>query len=213
MMKIITIANTKGGTGKSTIATNLAVEFANAGHKTLAIDTDTQQSLYTFYQNRIDKNFECLNLIKTKDIEIILRNSDVDVVIIDSGGRETDTLIYACINSSLLFIPTNISSFTIWSLQDFMKLITEIKKENKNLIYKIIPNMLDAIKVRLNKDFFDTLYKLGYEYTKTKIHNRIDYQYALDMGQSINEYNPGGKAAAEMKDLIKEIESIGGKYG
>ncbi len=45
MSKVYTLANAKGGCGKSTVAFNLAVCFARAGHRTLAIDLDQQGNL------------------------------------------------------------------------------------------------------------------------------------------------------------------------
>ena len=45
MAQIFTIANRKGGVGKTTLATNLAVALSNKG-KTLLVDTDDQKSAY-----------------------------------------------------------------------------------------------------------------------------------------------------------------------
>ena len=43
-MRSILVLNTKGGTGKTTLATNVAVYYANKGHKTALVDYDRQRS-------------------------------------------------------------------------------------------------------------------------------------------------------------------------
>ena len=45
MAKVVTVAQQKGGAGKTTVAAHLAVALAEKGHKVVVVDTDPQQSL------------------------------------------------------------------------------------------------------------------------------------------------------------------------
>ena len=90
-MKVITIAQQKGGAGKTTIAAHLATAFSQRGKRTAIIDIDPQASLGTWHRFREEKFGEdytgltCItsNGFKLKS-EIAALEGEVDVIIVDS---------------------------------------------------------------------------------------------------------------------------------
>jgi chromosome partitioning protein len=209
-MKIITIGNIKGGTGKTTLTANLCYLFSNE-NKIFAIDTDTQKNLFNFYQINKDKNnYKCLNLTTTDEINKFINNANgIDTIIFDAGGRLTETFVYCCAISDLILIPITASIYNVWSLLEFVNFIkTKVKIKNKDLKELIIPNLINPITTKLNNDFINTLKELKLNVSNTIIHNRVDFCYSSENGQSVIEFASSSKAAEEIINLYNEIKNI-----
>ena len=93
-VKITTIATKKGGAGKTTLATNLAVSSANAGFKTLIIDTDVGQRTALNWFNMRENRGNPL-VVSPENIEKLNELIDaaqerIDRVFIDTQGAEND---------------------------------------------------------------------------------------------------------------------------
>ena len=95
---IVTVAHQKGGVGKSTIATNLAVEM-----QLPIIDLDSQHSCYLFSLLRKEEQGKTLQVFTpetVEEIKEILKNMIHDKVIIDSGGYDNDLNRFALLSDS-----------------------------------------------------------------------------------------------------------------
>src|SRR3989338_8009721 len=107
-MKILTIANRKGGAGKSTCAAHIAVEAVKNGLSTIIIDMDPQKTLEMWWQKRteenpvmIDTNAEELPALVEK-----LQDRKFDLCIIDTPGDASVNAISGIRVADLVMIPS-----------------------------------------------------------------------------------------------------------
>lgn len=121
--KIITVANEKGGVGKSTVAFHLAVALADTGHKVLALDLDRrQQSLTRAFTNR-GGTAKRLGIRLPQPRNVVLQNQsgaglcqelsrtawDCDYVVIDAAGHDSPVARRAIALADMLVSPVNAS--------------------------------------------------------------------------------------------------------
>lgn len=109
-MAVITIANAKGGTGKTTLAPVIAQVLAGQGHRTTLIEADPNTPLQAWYDLDPARHPQCLHLISGVDENTILdRIADTSArhahVIIDLEGTANITTIYALSQSDLVLVP------------------------------------------------------------------------------------------------------------
>lgn len=118
-MPVITIAQSKGGAGKTTLALALASEFEAMGGSVFMLDADRQNSLLNWYRDRIASGREGASNIKVEDASQ-LRDADIgaaiaearkiaQLVIVDSEGTSNFKTAYAAMDSDFVVIPTRSS--------------------------------------------------------------------------------------------------------
>jgi chromosome partitioning protein len=136
---IVVVGGIKGGSGKSTIAVNLAVARATK-HKVLLVDGDDQQSTTAWFSQRqvthpdLSPNLAFAQVGgKTARERVLKVSSQYDAIIIDVGGRDTTTQRAALSVADLFLIPLQPRSVDLWTLQKVSELILEIKTINPNL--------------------------------------------------------------------------------
>ena len=108
---ILTVGNTKGGVGKTTIALNLAIARALAGRDVWLVDGDKQQTALTAVGIRSESGrLPGISCAAYSD-GLLLRNqvrqqaAKFDEIVIDVGGRDSTTLRAALIISEVLLVP------------------------------------------------------------------------------------------------------------
>lgn len=210
---IILIGGEKGGTGKTTIATNLAAMRALSGRDVLLIDTDPQGSANYWAETRdeekITPRVACVQKFGKglpKEVQDLAhRYQDI---IIDAGGRDSVELRSALVVTERLFIPIQPSQFDIWTLNQMEELVETAKAFNPDLIAKVIisrsstnPSVHESDDTGKLLDDFDNL-----DLSNTTIRDRIAYRKAAKDGLAIIELKPKAqKAVKEMDALYKEV--------
>lgn len=136
---IIAVGGTKGGTGKSTIATNLAVMLAANGSDVLLVDADEQETSVGFTnmrnQTRPDgAGYTCISLtgkaVLTEVRRLAPKYSDV---VIDVGGSNAASQRGALAVSQIYVVPFAPRSFDIWTLDKVVGLVEEAQAFNPGL--------------------------------------------------------------------------------
>ena len=124
MTKIISFLNQKGGVGKTTISTNIAVSLQMDNQKVLLVDSDPQGSLRDWNEANEGKLIPVVGLDRetlAKDIEGV--KSGYDIIIID-GAPQSSKLVAAAIKvSHLVIIPVTPSPYDVWACSDLIEII------------------------------------------------------------------------------------------
>lgn len=146
---IVVVGGVKGGTGKTTLATNLAVMKSMNGSKVLLVDADEQRSTTIWANQRavmqIPTPWVTIQLTdKAVYYEVDKMRKDYDDIIIDVGGRETRSLRAAIGIADLFIIPFKPRSLDIWTLGDIKTLIAEMKPANPKLKCLAVINQADT---------------------------------------------------------------------
>ena len=219
---IITLAHQKGGTGKSTIAWNLAVEFRKKyksyGYKKfLFVDLDNQESVTMTNRLRMKFKNKPLDIIRFTDeeqsklSEFINSIDEETLVIIDSGGYDADLNRLAIIASDFIITPVSSDYMEIFGLQKFKLILEElsiIKKEKVKvhvLLNKIDPKLKDFSDI---KEFVNEI--KNFKLLNSVIRFRSDYKHSIGYGYNVKELDKQSKATKELLLLINEIEKKAG---
>lgn len=203
---LISIAHTKGGVGKSTIALNLAIQLQDE-YNIEIVDLDFQQTVS--YTNRLrDKALKVKSFDSLKKLEkYILNDKDSRISIIDVGGFDSDINRMAIIMSDIVITPVSDGATEILGLIRFEKILDEISKTmNENIKTMVLINNIDPKKRKLD-DLIDYIKEnKHFNLFKTVLRRRADYGKALDKGLGVIEYDKKSKASKEFISFSKEVE-------
>jgi len=207
-VKVITVGNEKGGVGKSTIACNIAVEAVRDGLKILLIDADTQQSCMDFRAIRSENDslpqFQAVSITKNTIHKDVKSFKNFDIVIIDSGGRDTSVFRSAILACDFLIIPVLPSQYDIWATQGTIEILEEAKSF-KDVKSRIILNQV-ILNTIVSREATEALEKFKLPVFDIKFHSRVAYKQSVSKGTGVSEYEPGGKASEEMKIFFEEVK-------
>ena len=206
---IVTIGNSKGGVGKSTIACNLAVMAAKTGKNVLLVDADPQASSLNFRSIRESDDVKA-TAITTPTLHKDLKDfSNFDMILIDSGGRDTSIFRSAILAADLLVIPVLPSVYDIWAASDTIEIVKEALLYNEKLVSRFLINMVLPNSI-MGRDTQAALKEHEeIPILKQTVGARQVFKNALSMGQGVVEFEPKSKAAQEIAACYQEIIKLG----
>lgn len=208
--EVIVVAHQKGGVGKTTIASNIAVELAK-NYNLTAIDLDLQKSLTYFNNVRRKAKMDALNLVEVNSADELkeIINNNKGILLIDVGGFDSDINRLAITGADQLITPVSDSGIEVLGLIAFRQILAKLREKRKDLQAKILFNKIHTRAGENNKSLTDILSFIDRheEFTKfsTMLRDRNDYKRAWENGQSVIEYN--NKAVIEMNNLIEEVKN------
>lgn len=208
---IVVIGGIKGGSGKTTLATNLTQMLASTSKKVLLVDADEQKSSSDWVDQRLSLNIETkwttIQLSgKAIHSQINKLSSDYDNIIIDVGGRDTTSQRSALIIADTFLIPFKPRCFDIWTIGSVRTLINEITSVNSKLESIAVINQADS-KGNDNSEAYEILSEFNEIKTiPSTIGLRKSFSNAASNGLSIFELkNKDQKAIQEMKEVYSYI--------
>ena len=199
-MKVISLICQKGGTSKTTMAINLAVEAAARGLEVALFDLDPQVSACDWKDIRGDKP-PVVAATPVPHLERTLKaaaTAGADLAIVDTAGKTNDAATAAARFADLVLIalqPSLIDLKTLAATLDIIRLAGN--KPTRALLTRV-----RAVGTR-HQDTTAWLEQRGVEVCPYFLGERITYQDAYAQGLGVTEAEPDGKAAKEIRQVYK----------
>ena len=202
---VVTIAQQKGGAGKSTLAAHLAVAWAGQRRKVAVIDIDPQASLAAWYAERkgalngkAGLDFTQITGWRTA-AEVERQAKSHDVVVIDSPPHAETEARLAVRAANLLLVPVQPSPMDVWATRPTLNL-AKAEKVPVLLILNRVPS-----RANLTETMSGRLAELGVGVAQTRVGNRVALATAMAEGRGITETEPSSRAGQEIAALAEEI--------
>lgn len=211
---ILTVGNTKGGVGKTTLAVNIAIARALAGRDVWLIDGDRQGTAQTAVSIRSESGQEPGIACATYPDGPTLRSQvqqqagKFDDVIIDAGGRDSTALRAALVLTDVLLVPFQPRSYDVWALNDIAELIEEARSVRDGLRCYAVLNCADPGSASAdNEEAAAAIADIPqFEYLPTIMRRRKAFANAAGAGLSVLELKPKDpKASNELNSLLKHL--------
>ena len=197
-MRTIAFVSQKGGSGKSTVASSLAVAARETNEKVAVVDMDPQGSLMNWLKLRNSADIEVVasNGARLPAVLARLKADDCTLAIIDTPGAEGPASSAAIMAADLSIVPSRPSVFDLWASA---KTCDAIKAAGGDFVFLLnqCPAARQTARVR---DGVETLEELG-GLLSPLVLARQDYQEAARQGLGVTELDPRSDAAEEMRDL------------
>lgn len=204
---ITVVGNLKGGTGKSTVAFNLAVWLALNDHEVKVFDLDPQATLSDVVDIRFEDEYEPLISISNSFSEI--EKATEEQILIDIGTADTEAMRKAIALTDRIIVPVPPSQADIWSTQRFIKIVLDIRGKNNMPQMLGFVNRADThIGVRETSEAEDALKMLPHiDLINARLYQRTTYRRSFSEGLAVFELEPKGKAAAEVNKFASIVYS------
>ena len=206
---IIVAGGIKGGSGKTTVATHLAVMRALQGRDVLLIDADDQETATDFTALRNERlpegaGYTSIKLtgasVRTETLRLTKKYDDI---VIDTGGRDTTSQRAALTVADKLIVPFVPRSFDVWTLEKVASLVEEMRAANPRLQAYVFLNRADP-QGRDNDEAAELLREAGgLEYLDTPVGTRKAFGNAASQGLAVTELKQQDpKATQEINALF-----------
>lgn len=209
---IVALLNQKGGVGKTTLALNLAGEWARQGRRVTLIDADPQGSALDWSQQRIREGlprlFGVIGLARdTLHREAPELAQGADYVVIDGPPRVASLLRSALLAADLVLIPVQPSPLDGWASAEMLSLITEARIYRPELVARFVLNRRVSRTV-MARETAGMLADHDPPALTSAIGQRIGFAAAAQSGRLVAELDDDTHAAREISALADEIDRL-----
>ncbi len=212
--KVFTVAQQKGGAGKTTLVAHLAIAWMQLGRSVATVDIDPQGSLTRWQAVRAEAtggapgftHVQITGWRTQTEVEKLAR--DHDIVLIDSPPHAQTEARIAVRAASLVIAPVQPSPMDLWAVQPTLDLAAQEKRRLLLVLNRVPPRarIADELIARVR----DLVNPPAVDIAESQIGNRTAYAGTLLSGLSVTEAARKTQAAAEMQALAEEILSRAG---
>ena len=186
-MPVVAIVNQKGGTGKTTLATNLASVLAEKG-AVLLLDADPQASS----QNWAASDWASPDALAVKGVgkgnlleQVRSMARDYDWIIIDGPPGITRTSADAVRAADLVLIPAKPSPLDVWAAADIVAAVRARQKSTNGIPRAAFVINMAQPRTRLGRQIDAALAELGIPVLRARTTQRVAYPNAINDGNSV----------------------------
>jgi len=213
---ILTVGNTKGGVGKTTLAVQIALARALAGRDVWLVDGDRQATALTAITLRADSGLTpaiaCSHYSDGPALrsQVLRQAAKYDDVVIDVGGQDSATLRASLALTQTLLVPFRPRSFDVWGLAHIATLIDDARSVRDGLTAYAVLNAADPTNANAdNREAAEALADYPQlRHLDAPLRNRKAFANASGLGRSVMEAMPcDPKACLEIEALVSTLFS------
>lgn len=196
-MRTIALVTQKGGCGKTTLTSNLAVAAEIEGQRALIIDSDPQGTAVEWWQDRDDTTIECVSVSGdeiSKAIDIA-KQRGFDIVIIDTPARAEPVNAAAIRAADFSLVPCRPTLPDMRAQGETAGVIKRLSKAGALVLTQTPARGSRSLETKRGLAVY------GLPVAAQEITNLVAYQDAYSLGQGVLEYEPDGRAAKEIRKL------------
>lgn len=215
--KIITVANQKGGAGKTTVAMQIAATAARRNLRTAVCDADPQgTALRWAAASEVDRVFpaDVFSLAaagKQLHRELVRYVDRYDLLVVDCPPSvESVAARSALLVSNLALVPVIPSPLDVWASVGIRELIDACALNNEGLEARIVLNQVEP-RTTLAKEVIEALQEFGIAILESRLGHRTAYRASAAFGQSVHEFGTqAATAIEEVEGLTSEVLTLVG---
>lgn len=207
-VKVICVAQQKGGAGKTTLVSNLATAFLAEGKRVALLDTDPQGSLGRWMDIREEALGESDALhfatATAYGISRAIRSvsRDADVVLVDTPPKVDSDIRWILREAEVVLVPISASQADVWATHDILELADRAGTEARIVLNRTRTG------TRVHEDVGKSVAELAAATLETALANRVIYAEALGAGLGVIELRRSGPAADEVRALAGEVAGL-----
>lgn len=203
-MKVLAVLSQKGGVGKTTLATCLAVAAEMDGKRTAIVDLDPQATA-SFWKDVRQQDTPAVDSVQAVRLGATVKAlaaAGADLVIVDGAAIARDVTTEAVRHADLVLVPTRAAVFDTMSMTHTLDVVREHRKPFSIVLTFVPPQGQET------GDAMKAIEKLGARVCPITIGNRKAFFRSQGAGLTVQEFEPGGAAAQEIMALYSYISIL-----
>jgi chromosome partitioning protein len=202
-MQTVVIVSQKGGTGKTTIAIHLAVAAEQAGMPSVIIDLDPQASAAAWRDLR-EADGPAVESVQPARLAATLKaaaGAGAEFALIDTPARSENAALEAIRAADIALIPCRPGFFDTAAMS-FTANLLKLAGKPGFVVFSQVPQRSESLLAEVT----EALQSYGLTPAPAHIHLRAAYTHAITGGQAAQEYEPKGKASAEISEFFQWLK-------
>ncbi|MEM7021267.1 MAG: ParA family partition ATPase [Pseudomonadota bacterium] len=205
-MAVVSIAQQKGGAGKTTIAIQLGIHWLTAGKRVAMLDIDPQASLFTWFNIRRRRLGDREGDLVVQGLsgwrlgsELRRLRGEFDHIIVDSPPHAESDAKTAIREADLALLPCQPNALDVWATRPTLE-FAESERTDAMLVLNRLPprsRAADAVRAEIAAS--------GWPLAGTTLGNRQAFAASISEGRGVAETARTSAAAGEIEALTKEV--------
>ena len=205
MARVVTVAQQKGGAGKTTLVIQLATALVAQGRRVGLVDIDPQGSLTGWMRLREHRQRDAAEIRFSMvggwrvGVELDRLKREVDLIVVDTPPHTDMDAKAAIKGADLVLVPVQPSSLDIWASQGTVELAAKEKRKAALVLNRVPPRGRSVEEAR------QALMELGAPALETQLGNRQAFVTSVAAGLGVVESEPKSASADEVRALAEDV--------